>query len=100
MSATITWNIEQLQRQTSDGLVTSAHWRCTAVDGDISVSNYGAVGFERGEEFIPYEDLTKEQVLEWVKSQLAVSEIESGLQSHIDGKKNPVTATGLPWATN
>ena len=93
----ITWTIAQLNRQTSDGLVTTAHWRCTATDGDLSASNYGTVGFERGDTFTPYENLTQEQVLAWVQSQLNVSEIESGLQSHIDALKTPVSATGVPW---
>ncbi len=93
----ITWTIAQLDRQISDGLVTTAHWRCTAVDGDLSASNYGTVGFERGDTFTPYEELIKEQVLGWVKSNLEASDIEAGLQSHIDAQKNPVTATGVPW---
>ena len=95
---TITWSIAQLDRQTSDGLVTTAHWCCTAVDGDYSASNYGTVGFERGDTFVDYDKLTEEEVLGWVKTKLENAfEIENGLQSHVDGLKNPVSATGLPW---
>lgn len=94
---TITWLIEQLNRELPDGLVTTAHWRCTASDGDYSASNYGSVEFERSEAFIPYEQLTQEKVLEWTKAKLNVFEIEAQLQDHIDKLKNPVTATGLPW---
>lgn len=93
----ITWSIEQLTRNLSDGLVTTAHWRCTAVDVDYSASTYGSIGFERGDTFIDYDKLTKEEVVSWVKAKLDVSEIEAGLQSHIDGLKNPVSAIGLPW---
>jgi len=94
----ITWTIAQLERQTSDGLVTTAHWRCTATDGDLSASNYGTVGFERGDTFIAYDSLTEAQVIAWVKDKLDVESIEAGLQSHIDAQKNPVTATGTPWS--
>jgi hypothetical protein len=93
----ITWTISQLERQTSDGLVTTAHWRCTAVDGDVSVSNNGTVGFERGDTFIAYDSLTETQVMDWVKDKLEVESIEAGLQSHINAQKNPTTATGVPW---
>lgn len=93
----ITWSIEQLNRELSDGLVTTAHWRCTAADGDQSVSTYGSVGFERGDTFIAYDSLTEAQVMAWVKDKLDVESIETGLQSHIDAQKNPVTATGVPW---
>ena len=94
---TTTWTIAQLDRQTSDGLVTTAHWRCTATDGDLSASNYGTVGFERGETFTAYDSLTEAQVIAWVKDKLDVEAIEASLASQIESQKNPVTATGVPW---
>jgi hypothetical protein len=93
----ITWSIAQLSRDLSDGLVTAAHWRCTVVDEDQSVSTTGSVGFKRGGTFIEYENLTEEEVLNWVKINLNVFEIETGLQSHIDGLKSPISAAGVPW---
>jgi hypothetical protein len=93
----IIWSITQLNRELLDGLVTTAHWRCEAVEGDQSASTYGSVGFERGDIFVEYDNLTQAQVLEWVKAQLDAAEIEAGLQSHIYGLKNPVNATGVPW---
>ena len=94
---TTTWKIAQLDRQTSDGLVTTAHWRVDAVDGDYSAGSYGTVRFERGESFIAYESLTEAQVIAWVKEKLNVTEIQESLQSEINAKKTPVTSTGLPW---
>lgn len=94
---TTTWTIAQLDRQTSDGLVTTAHWRADAVDGEHSASSYGTVGFERGESFIAYESLTEAQVIAWVKDKLDATEIEASLQSQIDAKKAPTTAAGVPW---
>ena len=93
----ITWTISQLDRQTSDGLVTTAHWRVDAVDNEHSAGAYGTVGFERGDTFIAYDSLTEAQVIAWVKSKLEVADIETGLQAQIEAKKNPVTATGVPW---
>jgi hypothetical protein len=94
---TTTWTIAQLDRQTSDGLVTTAHWRVDAVDGDYSAGSYGTVGFERGDTFIAYELLTEAQVIAWVKDKLDVAEIEASLQAQINAQKNPKTATGVPW---
>lgn len=93
----ITYTIAQLDRQTSDGLVTTAHWRCDAVDGEHSAGSYGTVGFERGSSFTPYESLTEAQVIAWVKDKLDVAEIEAGLTAQINAKKNPVSETGVPW---
>ena len=94
---TTTWTIEQLDRQTADGLVTTAHWRVEAVDGEHSAGSYGTVGFERGDTFIAYESLTEAQVIAWVKDKLEVADIEASLAAQIALKKAPVTATGVPW---
>ena len=94
---TTTWTIAQLDRQTSDGLVTTAHWRVDAVDGEHTAGSYGTVGFERGESFVPYDSLTEAQVIAWVKDKLDVEAIEASLSAQIEAKKNPVTATGVPW---
>ena len=93
----ITYSIVQLDRQTSDGLVTTAHYTVNAVDGEHTAGSYGTVGFERGESFIAYASLTEAQVIAWVKDKLEVAEIEAGLQAQIDAQKNPKTATGVPW---
>ena len=94
---TITWKIEQLDRQASDGLVTTAHWRATAVDGDHSASVYGSVGLERGNNFTPFDQLTEQTVMGWVKDKLEVSEIETNLTAQINAQKTPATLNGLPW---
>jgi hypothetical protein len=94
---TTTWTIAQLDRQTSDGLVTTAHWRVDAVDGDYSAGSYGTVGFERGDSFTAYDSLTEAQVIAWVKEKLDVEAIEASLAAQIEAKKNPTTAVGVPW---
>lgn len=93
----ITYTIAQLDRQTADGLVTIAHWRVDAVDGEHSAGSYGTVSFERGETFTAYDALTEAQVIAWVKDKLDVEALEAGLEAQIEAKKNPITATGVPW---
>ena len=94
---TTTWKIAQLDRQTSDGLVTTAHYTVNAVDGEHTAGSYGTVGFKRGESFIAYELLTEAQVIKWVKDKLDVEAIEASLAAQIESLKNPITATGMPW---
>ena len=95
-----TWTIAQLERNTADGGVTVAHWRCTAVDGDHSASAYGTVGFTpdaSADGFVPYENLTEEQVIVWVWGQVDKIATEAALTAKIDAEKNPTTEAGLPW---
>jgi hypothetical protein len=94
----ITWNISNLDRRTSDGFVTTAHWTATAVDGEVSASIYSTCGWSEGAPTVPYESLTPEAVLAWVwASGVDKQATEAALAAQIETQKNPVAATGLPW---
>lgn len=92
----ITWNIAQLDRNPSDGFVGTAHWTVLANDGNYFATAYGTCGFQ-GELTTPYENLTQEQVLNWVWEQVNKEEVEDSLAAQIELQKNPVSATGMPW---
>jgi hypothetical protein len=93
-----TWTIAQLDRQTSNGFVTTAHWRASVVDGDYSASSYGSCGWIDGTPTTPYADLTQATVLGWIWANGVDKDVvEANLQTQIDLQKNPVTATGVPW---
>ena len=101
MSTTFTWNIVQLDRETSDGFVFNAHYTVNASDETYKAGAYGSIGLERPEELTPYSDLTEEIVIGWVKEKLTaekVSEIEAALQAQLDEQKAPTKATGTPWS--
>lgn len=94
----ITWSISNLDRRTSDGFVTTAHWTATAVDGEVSTSIYSTIGWSEGSPTVPYESLTPEAVLAWVwASGVDKTATEAALADKIAAQKNPVSATGLPW---
>ena len=94
----ITWKIADIDRQTSDGFVTTAHWQASATDGDYSASVYSTCSWSEGTATIPYADLTKETVLGWIWANgVDKSATEAALNAQIELQKNPVTATGVPW---
>jgi hypothetical protein len=93
----ITWNISQLDRQTSDGFVTTAHWQAIATDGDYSASVYSTCSWS-GTATIPYASLTKETVLGWIWANgVDKAAVEASLNAQIELQKNPIKATGVPW---
>jgi hypothetical protein len=98
---TFNWTLPTLERQTADGFVYTAHWRCDASDGDFHASSYGTAGFSQdpeADDFTPYEDLTEAQVLGWVWADgVDKDATEAALQAKIDADKNPVTSAGVPW---
>lgn len=99
MTTTYTWKIAQLERETADGYVFTAHYTIDANDGTYNAGAYGSLGLERPEgELIPFADLTEEIVVGWVKERLDVEQIEAALQSQLDEQHHPSKASGLPWA--
>ena len=93
-----TWTITQLDRQTSNGFVTTAHWTASAVDGDYSASTYSTSSWADGTPTTPYADLTQATVLDWIWANgVDKTAVEASLQAQIDAQKNPVSATGVPW---
>lgn len=109
MSATITWNISQLDcvPNTPEGpnYVVTAHWQCSGLetndDKTYSGYAYGTCSFSvvEGPSFTPYEDLTLEQVLGWCwNNGVDKDSVELSVQQQIDNQINPpVVAPPLPW---
>ena len=93
----INWNISQLDRQTSDGFVTTAHWQATATDGDYSASVINTCSWSDGTATIAYGSLTKDAVLAWVWESVDKDSVEASLLAQIAEQKAPVKATGVPW---
>ena len=100
-----TWVITNMVHDIADGGVTSADWSATAQsdDGQYSVRRYGKCGFTydaSSPDFVPYADLTQDEVLGWVWSVGGVDKdaTESALASLIDAQENPTEAGGLPWS--
>jgi len=93
-----TWSVAQLERNTSDGFVVTVHYRVNAVDGDYSAYTYGTVGYTQGQgSFVPFDNLTEETVIGWVKESLDAETVEASLASQIEAQKAPATIAGLPW---
>lgn len=96
------WIVNAMEVKLSEGemkdVVTHVHWRRIATDGELSAERYGcsSVGSPTPEEFVSYEDLTKEEVESWLEASLDVAEIDANLDAQIELKKNPVDATLPP----
>ena len=92
------WNVVQMDRLTSDGFVVTVHYSVSAVDADYTAFTYGTVGYtQEDKSYTPFADLTKEQVIGWVKDSLGQETVETALAAQIEAQKNPVQESGLPW---
>ena len=97
---TYTWNISQTDYETSNEFITTAHWRCTAVDGEYQASAYLTCSWADSTPTIPYADVTMQEVLDWCWAGGVDKDVtEASLADQIALLKNPVTASGTPWST-
>ena len=96
-----TWTIPTCEHDVATGGITVAHWRCEAADGDFTASAYGTCGFTPDATavgFKPYAEVTEAEVLAWVHGTVDKAVTEAALAAQIELAKNPVTASGTPWA--
>jgi hypothetical protein len=106
---TFTWKVANLERNLADGRVGTVHYTVNALSDTVDPSSesggfysagaYGSVGLD-GKVTTPFEQLTEEVVIGWVKEQFGaekVAEIEAALQAQIDEKVAPTKAAGVPW---
>ena len=108
-TTTITWSINTLERELADGYVFTAHYSVNAVSSTLnpegnpySQGAYGTVSLERPEgDLIPFENLTQDQVIGWVKEKLGgdekVAEIEKALTDRLAEMISPSKINGVPW---
>lgn len=104
---TTTWQIAQLKRNPSNGLVIEVAYIMNFLHEEEADRKVGVVtltGNPTDPAFIAYEDLTEEIVINWVKEELgteAVDEIEAQflakLEAKIEKKNNPTFLVGTPW---
>jgi hypothetical protein len=97
--------IAQLDRTLPDGCVQTIHWVATQTEDTFTASAYGSLGVPAKDPsdptFIAFASLTEEQVKQWCLDAMgeeAVTALQANLDGQIEAKKNPVSASGLPWA--
>lgn len=102
-----TWKIANAKRKTASGLVIEVIYIMNfELEGETD-RHVGIAQFEgdpAAPGFVPFEQLTEEIILGWVKTQLGdekinsiIAEAEARLQEKIDKKNNPEFLPGLPW---
>lgn len=106
MAITYNWNISVLNciPQTAEGAdyVVTAHWQCTGTDGTYTGQVYSTCSFPvvQGTSFVPYADLTQDQVLGWCWANgVDKDATEAAVAQNIENQINPPIITPpLPWA--
>lgn len=104
---TKTWTITQLnvypQSEGEADVVCSAAWNVSGTDGTYNGSLNGSTAFKLDPTapFIPYDQLTQDQVLSWVFESLgeeSKATAEADVDAQIAYAAEQVSSPALPWA--
>ncbi len=100
---TITWKVEQLDRELADGYVYQVHYSVNGSDGTYEQRAVGSIGLEKPETLVPFKDLTEETVIGWVKDKITaenadgIANVEAAITAALAELKTPTRGTGVPW---
>ena len=104
MSTVFTWSIDSLERSQPENIVVTISYSVTADDGTFCEkinASIDVTGLHDTDPFIPYDQLTDEICLDWVKVALVGSEnvasLEQSLQAIIDERHHPSRVLGKPF---
>jgi hypothetical protein len=106
--ANTTWDIANMERHLPDGetcpdgAVYTVHWTASLEENGETAGAYGSIGLgdPNPASFVPFDQLTKQEVVNWVLGTLGVDQvvnIEESLNNQIQQKLNPTSAAGVPW---
>lgn len=105
---TYTWTVNSMmvmpEQAGEDDVVIMASYTVTGSEDGYTATLSSIQRFEyTGGSFTPYNDLTEDQVVGWIKDALGengINSIERNLDAQIEAKKNPPltpTVLPLPW---
>ena len=111
MAITYTWKVTSVKTKTegsNQNAVVQTYWTKTGTDENGNSGTFSGAtplsttNIPEGSSFIPFEQLTEEIVIGWIKS-IVVGDYEKHvnekIQKQIDEKVNPVSESNLPWAS-
>mgnify|MGYP001291349265 CR=1 FL=1 len=106
----ITWSIDSVKRDISDGFITQAFWTMTGVakEDGVGIATATQTGPPvvfgvRPDPMIAYNNVTQANVISWVQAGVGTTDIAlytNSLNRQLEVLYNPpapTSATGVPW---
>jgi hypothetical protein len=97
------WGVANMERKLDDiGTVYTVHWTVTRYKDGEQAGAYGSLGFAAPDPdtAIPYDQLTKDEVIGWITSKFGdekIASMEAALDAQIDERLAPTHSSGVPW---
>ena len=101
MSIDYDWRVDGVSKAPATGAVEMVHWCCHGnKDGQYSSVEFGATNHTpdpSAENFIPFDDLTKDQVLSWVYGLISKDDIEAVIAKKIANMETSTLEISSPF---
>ena len=94
------WNIGNLTRHSSDGLVYNVEYTYETWASGSAVSKGGIVIVTRSStenDFVPFEDLTQDIVLGWITGSFDIPAMQTELSASLNELLTSQSIAGTPW---
>lgn len=99
------WRIENFLKKNTDNLenvIYSISWTYTALDltKNMPTSISSNISLEipvSSENFIPYEQLTESQVINWIKENVNHERLNENIMKQIEYNRNLIHSPNFPW---
>lgn len=99
---TYTWSITQVKNRTRDGMIYEVIYKITGVKGSFKVSLDRVIRFVQSDAPTPYNSVTEEQIVGWVKAKLGSTRenaLYTLLEKEMAKKEAPIEDHNhLPWS--
>lgn len=112
MAITYTWKVTGLKTREiagTPGVVVQTYWEKIGTDEEGNEGKFsGATPFtadptDQSGPFIPFEQLTEQDVITWIQSVVVGSyeeHVNERILEQIESKKRPIVDAAMPWAPN
>jgi len=97
------FKIKNLERTLPSGVVFKVHYIASITDNELIAETYDSLivsGNPNDSNFIPFDELTEDNVIQWIKDILGtekIIEIKKNLLQQIESEKTPKISSGIPW---
>ena len=106
MANVYTWTVTAMDSyptyESQTDCVMTAHWTCSGTDGTYNASVYTttAIPYVEADAYIPYAQLTQEEVLAWIyENGVDKATVEESVGQQLANLANPPVVTlPLPWS--
>jgi len=93
------WHIQRIIRSKDNDFITQIHWLRSCQSETNFANSIGILTYDQNQysnSLIPFEEITKEQVIQWLENELDVESIDNNLSERVNELDQYISE--IPWS--